>query len=214
MRNYYSLKDEAFLSQMENLIAETTNRHRSRLSPVELYALRYEFMAETAVKKKTIIRQISVKELVSLFKGDKTYTMLMHEQKGLLFPDETFSVFTKNNTENFIGTDLLASLNKRMTFFIGAFNSKRPNRKFVVDEILVYIPSKKDTTMYLDKLDLDDELFQAMFETDAQIIDSIFQDGVILSKTPAVVVPDFEKEFFVFTKMKVDGVTFVFHYIP
>lgn len=205
-----TLRDQNFIKRFEEFIAESEGYQRKKLSPKELYAFYYEFNLTPVITKKTKLVRVSMQELIANFASSPR---ILLEDKGLFNKvkdnkENSECRFTNLNTEFLNFNNFLKILNKRITFFFGNF--KAESKIFEITEIRVYIPSVKDTTLYLKGwVDIFEKEIN-LFLKEGSHIENIYQYGVIISGTP-----NFCGEFFIFTKMKILGqASIVINYTP
>ena len=215
-----TLRSQEFIEDVERFISEGTGHRWNRLSSEELYAYYYEFNYTPILCKNADLVKITMQDLINTFRNKDQYIMMLHEDSGLFYPtkDET-NLFMKLNHTRFDFTDLINSLNRRITFFLGELKEKRNGKVFLIQEIQMYIPSEKDTLLRVDSDIFDVEELENLIKlSNPKVIDNIYQNGSIMSNFDANsadnAIPSFEKEFFIFTKMQNYDSTIVINYNP
>lgn len=216
-----TLRNQEFIEKVERFISEGTGHRWNRLTSEELYAYYYEFNYPPIISKNTNLVRITMQDLITTFTKKEHFIIMLHEDSGLLYPtrDEK-SVFLKLNHMRFDFSDLLHSLNRRITFFIGEFKEKRNEKIFLIEEIQMYIPSEKDSLLCVSSNMFDAKDLKSLIENDSQsqVVYHIYQNGSIMSNFDANsqdnAMPAFDKEFFIFSKMKNYEATILIHYRP
>lgn len=212
-RKNYSLNSETFLKQMEKFIAEETYYRQNSLSASELYALRYQSEKLPSVNQDTKIQRITSKDLTGLLNGDTFYSLLMHEIEGFLYPDDNrWTLKTPNGQKSYTRNLILSSLNKRMIFFVRETGAMSENVCFT--KILVYIPQREDTTIFFDACDFDEEISSFMLPNNDSFVNFILQENKQFDRNSDFCGIDFGKEFFAFTKLTINDVMYIIHYVP
>lgn len=218
LRKTTTTRNEGFIKKIEDFISEGTGHRWGRLSPAELYSFYYEFNCTPVISKRTKLVQISLQDLYDTFTGGTNPNVLMiHETRGLLHPMDGVICYQKVNREKFDVSDLLSTLNKRVTFFVGEMKHKSDvgasEDIFEVHEIQMYIPYEKDTVLHVDTCAFGEDTLEAWSKKSTPCaIQHIYQEGTVLSEEQKL--PNFSKEFFVFTTLKIHGATVVINYNP
>lgn len=211
-------RNEGFIKKIEDFISEGTGHRWGRLSPAELYSFYYEFNCTPVITKRTKLVQIGLQDLYDTFVGGTDPNVLMiHETRGLLHPMDGVICYQKANREKFDVSDLLSTLNKRVTFFVGTLKKKSDvgssDDIFEVREIQMYIPYEKDTMLHVDSDSFEKTTLEYWREKPAACsIQYIYQNGAVLPEEKMI--PDFNKEFFVFTTLNIHKATVVINYNP
>ncbi len=219
LRKKTTTRNEGFIKKIEDFIAEGTGHRWGRLSPAELYSFYYEFDCVPVISKHTKLVQISLQDLYDTFTSetDTKNVMMIHETRGLLHPMDGIICYQKANHERFDVSDLLSTLNKRVTFFVGTRKQtsdvESSDDIFEVREIRMYIPYEKDTVLHVDTCAFGEDTLEAWSKKKSPCaIQHIYQNGEVIPELQKL--PDFHQEFFVFTTLKIHGATVVINYNP
>jgi len=170
-----------------------------RLEPTELYAFRYALGSmKININNPSIIKRIGLNDIPSAFKSSKYIIFSENGKYGVKSEDDIL--------------DIRSNLDKRIIFF--NFFSHEGDK---IEQIYIYLPSKKDTTLFINNTTFSiDNAFIECKELIANYAgyDKFFkyhlQDEKIL--TPSEL--NYDKEFFSFTNLDIEGSTITFHYVP
>ena len=222
LRKKETLRNQSFIEKVEGFISEGTGHRWNRLSSEELYAYYYEFNSTPVITGKTKLVKITMQDIIHNFTNREQYVLMVHEDLGLFYPAKNEEkCYLKINRQRFHIEDLLTSLNKRVTFFIceSKQGSDPEDDELIIKEIRMYIPSETDSTLHVDEKTFNEFEFKRLIaKSKPSIIHHVLQGDSLMSNydkdSEENSIPRFDKEFFVFTKMKIYGVTIIIQFNP
>ena len=198
-RKYVKISSEKVTQKIEGFLC--VEGWSETLSPIELYAFRYGLNdMKIDINNPFIIERIGLNDIPSIFKSSKFIIFSENDKYGVKSDDDIL--------------EICSNLDKRMIFVIFSEDNK------YIEQICIYLPYTEDTSLFIKGIydiandvcvaDSEEIFIRDLSSRNKDLIKYHFQDNAIVSIDNL----NFEKEFFSFTKLDINGSTITFHYVP